>query len=199
MTDDDVILAEVALKSELATSGGVGFWTWNIKENIAQADTVSALLFNVSPAESRIGVPISTILQAIHPDDLDRISPKILNADHSIKAYAAEYRVVSRLRVTRRLFTRGQFYMDKDGKPAISRGVIVDITDARRQEEAHAISEDYSAIDPLNRAADLCLSMHDEISKVGNYKLLMTVETILLDLGKTMASRYSLRYNKDLH
>ena len=46
---DDVV-SEAALIAALDASGGVGFWMWDIVNDDARADPVTALLFNISPA-----------------------------------------------------------------------------------------------------------------------------------------------------
>lgn len=191
-------VSEAALSSQLKHSGGVGFWQWDIKADIAQADAVSALLFNLSPAQSKGGVPLSTVMEAIHPDDSGKLSSLILDRVRTGGSYAAEYRVVSPVGKVRWLFTRGHFYLDKDNCPSHGRGVIVDITDTKTNGLAY-VDYDVAATNSINRAADHCLSLHYEVSKIGNTKMLTMIELILLELGVMIADDYTNKTSRGLH
>jgi hypothetical protein len=186
-------VSEAAVDDAIKASGGVGFWTWNIKDDIAQADTVSALLFNLTPARSREGVTLSVLMGAIHPEDLDKLSSTILQRVRTGGSYSMEYRVVSPAGKTRWLFTRAHFFLDAAGVPNRGRGVIVDITDAREDAEAWIDSHSEFADEPIGRAADHCLSAHHELSKTGNTKLLMSMEMLLMDLARMIADQQLVR------
>ena len=199
MIPDDEVVSEVAVETAIKASGGVGFWTWNIRDDIAQADAVSALLFNLSPLQSRQGVPISVLMKAVHPDDNERLSSTIWNRVETGGSYSTEYRVVSPTGKIRWLFTRGHFFLDSEGRPDRGRGVIVEITDTRKNAEAWIELDSETINDPVNRAADYCLSAHNEISKIGNSKLLMTIEILLLDLGRMIADQQKAQSTRRTH
>ena len=199
MISDDDVVSEVALEAAIRASGGVGFWTWNIKDDIAQADAVSALLFNLAPSQSRQGVSISVLMKAVHPEDSERLSSTIMDRVETGGSYSTEYRVVSPTGKIRWLFTRGHFFLDTEGKPDRGRGVIVEITDTRKDTEAWIELDGETIDDPVNRAADYCLAAHNEISKIGNSKLLMTIEILLLDLGRLIADQQKSRNGGSVH
>ncbi|WP_342108322.1 PAS domain-containing protein [Methylobacterium sp. SI9] len=194
---DDVV-SEAALAAALETSGGVGFWMWDIRADVARADPVSALLFNISPARSRAGVSLSEILEAVHPDDQAHISQVILTCVQSGGSYTAEYRVRSPEGRLRWLFTRGHFYHDAQGRPTTGRGVIVEISDSKSAGTAFA-QRDEAPIDALNQAADLCLSLHNALSQFGEAPMLALTETLLLEIGQHLAARQRIARGHALH
>jgi len=194
---DDVV-SEAALAAALEASGGVGFWMWDISKDAAHADPVSALLFNISPARSRAGVSLSEILKAVHPDDQAHISQVILDCAQTGGSYTAEYRVCSPTGQLRWLFTRGHFHLDEQGRPTTGRGVIVEISDSKSAGTAFA-QRDGTLIDALNRAADLCLSLHDALSQFGEPPMLALAETLLLEIGRHLAARQRIARGHALH
>ncbi|MCJ2072839.1 PAS domain-containing protein [Methylobacterium sp. J-030] len=194
---DDVV-SEAALAAALETSGGVGFWMWDIRADMARADSVSALLFNISPARSRDGVSLSEILEAIHPDDQAHIAQVILDCVQSGSSYTAEYRVCSPAGRLRWVFTRGHFYLDEHGRPTTGRGVIVEISDSKSAGPAFA-QRDGSLIDALNRAADLCLSLHNAVSQVEDAPILALTETLLLEIGRHLAQQQRIAHGPAMH
>lgn len=194
---DDVV-SEDALVAALDASGGVGFWMWDIRKDEAHADPVSALLFNISPARSRAGVGLAEILEAVHPDDQAHISQMILDCVQSGGSYTAEYRVCSPAGRLRWVFTRGHFYLDAQGRPTTGWGVIVEITDSKSAGTAFA-QRDGTQIDTLNRAADLCLTLHDTVSQIGDKPMLVLTETLLLEIGRHLAARQRIARGHAMH
>ena len=51
----------------------IGNWSWDAASDCIQADMFVALLFNVDPEEAEAGLPLGTFVNAIHPDDRDRV------------------------------------------------------------------------------------------------------------------------------
>jgi len=185
--DDDV--SEAARVAALEASGGVGFWMWDVLRDEARADPVSALLFNISPARSRAGVSLAEILKAVHPDDQPHIAQVILDCVRTGGSYTAEYRVCSPEGRLRWLFTRGHFYLDQDGRPTTGRGVIVEISDSKSAGTAFAERDGATIDDALSRSADLCLSLHDTVSQLGDTALVALSETLLVEIGRRLAAR----------
>ncbi|MHB2207510.1 PAS domain-containing protein [Methylobacterium sp. CM6257] len=162
---------------------------WDIINDRAQADPVAALLFNISPARSQAGVSLSEILEAVHPDDRGPMSHVILDCVRSGGSYTAEYRVCSKEGQLRWLFTRGHFYLDEGGRPTTGRGVVVEISDSKSAGLAFARRDGTEIGDALNRTADLCLSLHNAVSHLGDAHIIALTETLLLEIGKHLADR----------
>lgn len=199
MDHADDVVSEAALVAALEASGGVGFWMWDILRDEARADPVSALLFNISPARSRAGVSLAELLEAVHPDDQPHISQVILDCVRTGGSYTAEYRVCSPEGRLRWLFTRGHFYLDQDGRPSTGRGVIVEISDSKSAGPAFAKRDGATIDDALSRTADLCLSLHDTVSQLGDTALVALTETLLIEIGRRLADRQRTERGDALH
>jgi hypothetical protein len=199
MDSQDDVVSEAALVAALTASGGVGFWMWDILNDDARADPVTALLFNISPARSRAGVSLSEILAAVHPDDQPHISQVILDCVRSGGSYTAEYRVCSPEGQLRWVFTRGHFYLDENGRPTTGRGVVVEISDSKSPGTAFAQRDAGSIEDALNRTADLCLSLHNAVSQIGDTRIVALTETLLLEIGRHLADRQRAAHDGILH
>jgi len=195
---DDVV-SEAALIAALEASGGVGFWMWDIPNDDARADPVTALLFNISPARSRAGVSLAEIMRAVHHDDQAHISQVILDCVQSGSSYTAEYRVCSPDGRLRWVFTRGHFYLDENGRPTTGRGVVVEISDSKAAGIAFATRDGNTIEDALNKTADLCLSLHNAVSDLGDTRIVTLTETLLLEIGKHLADRQRAPANQSLH
>ncbi|MDP4005222.1 PAS domain-containing protein [Methylobacterium sp. NEAU K] len=199
MEHSDDVVSEAALATALESSGGVGFWMWDIIEDDARADPVAALLFNISPARSRAGVRLSEILEAVHSEDRAHISQVILDCVRSGGSYTAEYRVCSTEGRLRWVFTRGHFYRDENGRPTTGRGVVVEISDSKAAGVAFAMRDGTTIDDALNKTADLCLSLHNAVSQFGDSRIIALTETLLLEVGKHLADRQRSSPQVSLH
>lgn len=199
LENSDDIVSEAALIAALEASGGVGFWMWDIVTDDARADPVTALLFNISPARSRAGVSLSEILKAVYHADQEHISQVILDCVRSGGSYTAEYRVCSPEGRLRWVFTRGHFYLDELGRPLSGRGVVVEISDSKSAGTAFATRDGSTIEDALNKTADLCLSLHNAVSDLGETRIVALTETLLLEIGRQLADRQRSPTNPSMH
>lgn len=199
LENSDDIVSEAALIAALEASGGVGFWMWDIVTDDARADPVTALLFNISPARSRAGVSLSEILKAVYHADQGHISQVILDCVQSGGSYTAEYRVCSPEGRLRWVFTRGHFYLDELGRPLSGRGVVVEISDSKSAGTAFATRDGSTIEDALNKTADLCLSLHNAVSDLGDTRIVALTETLLLEIGRQLAGRQRSPSNPSMH
>jgi hypothetical protein len=199
LENSDDIVSEAALIAALEASGGVGFWMWDIVTDDARADPVTALLFNISPARSRAGVSLSEILKAVYHADQGHISQVILDCVQSGGSYTAEYRVCSPEGRLRWVFTRGHFYLDELGRPLSGRGVVVEISDSKSAGTAFATRDGSTIEDALNKTADLCLSLHNAVSDLGDTRIVALTETLLLEIGRQLADRQRSPSNPSMH
>ncbi|MFP9136889.1 PAS domain-containing protein [Devosia sp. XGJD_8] len=144
----DRVLAEKALaRSEerlsLALSGSslVGTWDWNVTDNIVTSDDKFAAMYNVDPLRAGLGLPIEAFLQAIHPNDRDRVGEEIAKALADGSSLQSEYRLLAPDGETRWVVASGRARLDAEGKAVRLPGVVVDVTEQRRISEALAESE----------------------------------------------------------
>jgi diguanylate cyclase (GGDEF)-like protein/PAS domain S-box-containing protein len=101
-----------------------------------------AELFGITP-EQWMASP-DAWLQAVHPDDRDRAAAAFSESVKAGEPFHTEYRVVSPDGTVRWVVDRTEILPRVDGQPALTQGMIFDITDRKRAEEelSHRASHD---------------------------------------------------------
>jgi PAS domain-containing protein len=105
----------------------VGTWDWDILNDRVYADGPAARLFGISDEEAALGSSITKWLQAVHPDDLDRLTSEIDRIKKSGDMFTLEYRVIASGQV-HWIYARGRCTFDQAGHPVRFPGAFVDIT-----------------------------------------------------------------------
>jgi PAS domain S-box-containing protein len=168
-------LVRQSLQLALEAAGGVGLWDWDIVSDRVHADESFALLYGVDPAQAARGAPISAFIDAIHPDDNERISVAIRRSmAGGVAVYAEEYRVVQRDGSVRWVYTRGRCQHDAAGQATRFSGIAVDITDRKLEEQrertlARLVERLRGLMNPqdIMRAASQALGEHLGVSRAG--------------------------------
>ena len=129
-----------AERVELALRAGaiIGTWVWDIPRDLCFADEQFAASFGLDASACHAGVPISQMMLAIHPDDIDRVAAAIQAACTQGGPYRCDYRVVPADGVARWVEARGQVEMDAAGVAVRFPGALIDIDERRRTAEALA-------------------------------------------------------------
>jgi len=109
-----------------ATAGGT--YTWKVSEDTVYADAVVATLFGISATEAERGLPLTRFLQAVHPDDLARVSAAISLTLETGSTYRAEYRVVSATGKIAQVLAMGRCFCDAAGQPMEYSGMLFDLS-----------------------------------------------------------------------
>lgn len=125
----------------LKASGMVGTWDWDIAQNIVTADDRFAALYEVSPSKAAVGLPIEEFLQAIHPDDRQRVMSEIGDSLKDAGPVRFEYRILGKTGAMRWVVASGRVITDVDGRAVRLPGVVVDITEERQVAQQLAESE----------------------------------------------------------
>ena len=134
--------AEERLSYALDASGMVGTFDWHISTDTFYSDARFAALFSVDPEKGSSGAPLSDYLAGIHPEDRDRIANMIQSTIEGREKYVQEYRLLQVDGTVRWIEARGECRYDEHGKPWRFPGVVVDITQRKRAEEALRESEE---------------------------------------------------------
>jgi PAS domain S-box-containing protein len=144
----DRVAAEVALeRSEenlsltLAASGAAGIWDWHIADDKVVADANFAQMFGVSADLASRGLPLAAYVQGVHPDDRPQLQERIEAVIGGAGEFRAEYRITSSDGIQRWVLAVGRAMRDEAGNVVRLPGVVVDITERKRQEQALAVSE----------------------------------------------------------
>lgn len=138
-TTQQVQLAGALARSEerlrLALSGqrAIGIWDWDVVADRVVADERFARLYGVDPERARSGAPIAAFLDAVHPDDRQRLEASVERALRSGGSISEEYRLVGG-DGERWVIAEGRCALGADGRPLRFPGVSVDITDRKMAE-----------------------------------------------------------------
>ena len=116
----------------------VGTWIYEITTDRVFADANLARMFGV-PVEAAKGGPLQRFLDAIHPDDLARVSATIADVLRSGTTYVSEYRLRLADGTERSVIARGTVERDEGGNPARLPGVVLDVTEKVVAETARGV------------------------------------------------------------
>ncbi len=120
----------------------LGTWDWNLAtERIVWAGHHDRL-FSFAPGE--FDGRYETFESRIHPDDVNGLRQAIERSLREHIDYAHEYRVVWPDRTTHWVASRGHYRWNQMGQPTRMLGIVSDITDRKRAEEAYRSLVDHS-------------------------------------------------------
>ncbi|WP_164730372.1 sensor histidine kinase [Pelagibacterium montanilacus] len=133
--------SEERLRMALEAARGVGIWDWDLVNDHVYADATFTSLFGIDPSLADTNPPISAFLDGIHPDDRHRVSERIEDAIAKNSEFAEEYRCIGYDKKMRWVFARGRCIQDGKGHPVRFPGMVFDISDRKKVEEAWRESE----------------------------------------------------------
>src|ERR1700761_6987856 len=110
----------------------VGAWDWDVVNDLVYADARFARMFGISPQDASNGTPIGAWIDAVHPDDRQRLQSEIQQALAG-GLFSTEYRVVTEGK-TRWLYARGKCTRDASGRAIRFPGAIVEITHEKQDD-----------------------------------------------------------------
>jgi PAS domain S-box-containing protein len=130
-------LRDIRSRMEAAlAAGAIGTWSWDVLNDRVYGDSSLARLFGVPP-DAVAGGPIASLVAAIHPDDHERVGALVATAVETGGRYEADYRVADKGHGWRWVTARGQVQRDEGGAVRFP-GVVIDVTERKRAEEALA-------------------------------------------------------------
>ena len=139
--------SEESFQFALDAAVGVGTWNWDIPNDRVYANPHFAQLYSIDPDSAAAGASIAEFTKAIHPDDREFVTRKILDCVKSAGDIAEEYRVQQGDGSVRWVFARGRCYHDEHQKPLRFPGVVVDVTERKAAETAlRASVEEFRAL-----------------------------------------------------
>ncbi len=125
---DDQVRLRSALKA-----GQLGTWNFDLATNMVAASEGTGVLFALQPLPQ---LPASHYLERIHPDDRPRVQATLERAIAEEREYQAEYRIVHPDGNTLWVLARGEIARDEDGHAHRVVGVVIDLSQRKRSEEA---------------------------------------------------------------
>lgn len=186
--------AEAALRDSearfhfaLDAASAVGTWDWDVRNDRVYADRRFAELYSVDPEKAAAGAPVAEFIDAIHPDDTDRVAEEIQRSLAAASDFRAEYRVVGRDGSVRWVLARGHSYNDR-GEPARFPGVVLDITERKRGETyRQALIELTDQWRDMTDPADIAFAAAEmlgttlEVSRAGYGTIDTAAETVTIE------------------
>ncbi len=131
--------AEAALAAErvqLALDAGaiVGTWIWSIPDDRFIGDERFARLFGLDAKRCASGLPLSEVMEPIHPDDVGRVQDAVQRAMGRGGPYQCEYRVRTHDGSYVWVEANGRVELDAQGRAVRFPGVLRDHTERRHAE-----------------------------------------------------------------
>ena len=118
----------------------IGDWNLDLAGNVLTWSDEIYRLFELDPEEFHPSY--EAFLEAIHPDDRERVNNTYTDSVSSKTPYGIEHRLLMKDGRVKYVNERCETYYSEDGKPLRSFGTVHDITDFKRAEEALRKSEE---------------------------------------------------------
>ncbi len=123
-------------------AASLGIWDWDLTTgHIVWAGRHDKLL-GFAPGE--FDGRYKTVESRIHPDDVDGLKQAVERSLHERVDYTHEYRVMWPDGTMHWIASRGRYCWDRMGRPTRMLGVVSDVTDRKRAEEAYRSLVDHS-------------------------------------------------------
>ena len=120
-----------------------GAWHWDLSTQTVHWTPEFEILFDYPPGSTQ--QVYSEWLDRVHPDDRVRMEAQLQAAiDGTIPEYHCEYRIVCRDGQIRWIDASGELHADAQGDLNCLSGLVYDITDRKRDEEALRRSEEFT-------------------------------------------------------
>jgi PAS domain S-box-containing protein len=162
----DTILRESEERLQLAAeSGDVSMWVLDVERGQFWSNERGRKMFGF-PADTDISMEL--FLDAVHPDDRDRITKTVQKAIAQDGEIDMEYRIVLPGKGIRWVHSRGRMHEAEAGEPKRMQGASVDITERKNSEELVADQLHFETL-LTDLSARFVRASGDEVeSEVGN-------------------------------
>lgn len=161
------------------SSANVGVWHWDIQANRVEWCTRCGGILGV-PEDTE--VTYERFLQTLHPDDCEQTSLAVQHTLETGADYCVEYRVIWPDHSVHWVEAMGRCYHDESETPTMMRGILMDVTARKNDEEELRKAKDDAQA--ANRAkSDFLANVSHEIRTPMNGVLGMTELLLQSDLS----------------
>jgi diguanylate cyclase (GGDEF)-like protein/PAS domain S-box-containing protein len=137
---EDALRRSEASLVEAQRVAHLGNWDWNIETNALWWSDEMYRIFGLAP--QGFGATYEAFLETIHPDDRGLVEEAVNKALHEGVPYSIDYRVVLPDGLERIAHAEGEVTRDDAGKPVRMVGIVQDISERKRAEQALRESEE---------------------------------------------------------
>jgi hypothetical protein len=169
-------------------------WEDDVEIDRIRGDAIMARIYGLSEERAAAGLTWAELSRFFHPDDMptDPLPHRRVREEGGL--FVWEHRVVPEEGNVRWVLARGHFDRDPQSGMTRGRGILIDMTDVRRDGHADG-SMDFLAKDMaaplLERIADGALQIRGMIGDLdphGMKRLKPLVDALLLELGRQLAA-----------
>jgi PAS domain S-box-containing protein len=118
----------------------IGSWEWDILRDAVSISEETQRIYGYLSGEN---FDLKKYLERVHPDDVKCVKQALADAVQNQKSYASEHRALLPDGVIRVIQARGEIVMDEQEKVIKLFGIVQDITEAKRAQEALQTSEEH--------------------------------------------------------
>jgi PAS domain S-box-containing protein len=97
---------------------------WQIEADLLFGDSAIAEVFGLDPEAVLKGLPLSSYVQKVHPEDRPVLAENIARAIREGSPYNIDYRVFDEDGKTRLVMAMGRCFRTPDGVPAYYAGIV---------------------------------------------------------------------------
>ncbi len=135
------LLETRALHEEAQRIARLGHWLLDHRERSLRWSDETYRIFGVDPATHEVS--LARFFRAVHPDDRDGVQLAFEQAVSTRSAYDVDHRIITPEGELRWVKERCETSYDDGGRPLLSTGTAMDITDLKRAEERLRSSLDF--------------------------------------------------------
>lgn len=174
-----------SLKAALAASGYIGIWETDLAAQIVELTGALPEVLGIDEQGAAAGVPITTFLEGVHPDDRERIAHLVHAAHITAGRFEAVFRTCDKNGGVHRVNARGRVETDEHGRGLRCIGVALDLTDS--------VSEDFLDADrrmnTIDRVVDALIAVRPLVEEIGSPILSTLIDASLFEIGKLLAGQ----------
>ncbi|HEX2852120.1 MAG TPA: PAS domain S-box protein [Opitutaceae bacterium] len=120
----------------------IGTYEWNVVTDRLYGDRNFARIFSSVPVDTSGSAPVASFVNALHPDDRDRVTRSIRHSVETGADYSEDYRIILPEGGERWVHARGRMSKDASDRVVNFFGVVLEITKRKRAEaEREAIAD----------------------------------------------------------